>query len=100
MTLDQLLQDPIQTANLSQFWLLFDPTLNNRLMEVQPHYQHQLSPIELTDGRFALCADLLSEISGLYAKTFDALDKSTFSSVYVVPFSDIEPLLPKSEQEP
>lgn len=99
MTLDQLLQSPPLLDELRESWLVFDSTLKDRLEQVQPHYQHQVSPIALTDGSFALCADLLSEINGIYAQTFAALDQSTFPSVEVLSTYEILPLLPQATEE-
>jgi hypothetical protein len=75
-------------------WLVFDASIAQRLNEAQPAYQHQVAPITLTDGRYTLCADLLTEKYGIYAPTFAALDQSAFPLVQVVSQSEITALLP------
>lgn len=92
MTLEQLLSELPDTATLKGLWLVFDGEINERLKNAQPAYQHQVSPIGLTDGRFAVCADLLTELAGIYAPTFAALDQSAFPAVQVVTKSQIENL--------
>lgn len=92
MTLDQLLAELPDAATLKGLWLVFDGEINERLKNAQPAYQHQVSPIGLTDGRFAVCADLLTETAGIYAPTFAALDQSAFPAVQVVPKPQIENL--------
>jgi hypothetical protein len=94
MTLDQLLQTPPELIELDGLWLVFDAELNDRLMQAQPHYQHQVAPLALTDGRFAVGADLLTEVNGLYAATFAALDHSVFPAVQVIDQELITPLTP------
>lgn len=99
MTLDQLLSDLPDAATLKSLWLVFDGDINERLKSAQPSYQHQVSPIGLTDGRFTVCADLLTESAGIYAPTFAALDQSAFPLVQVVTKSQIESLFPIPTEE-
>jgi hypothetical protein len=63
-------------------------------MQAQPHYQHQVAALALIDGRFAVGADLLTEINGIYAATFAALDQSAFHAVQVLAHEAIAPLIP------
>ena len=91
MTLDQLLQTPPELVELGELWLVFDSSLKDRLMQAQPHYQHQVAPIALIDGRFAVGADLLTEVNGLYAATFAALDHSAFHAVQVLTHEAVAP---------
>ena len=99
MTLDQLLQGDANADDLRSLWLVFDATIAQRLSEAQPTYQHQVAPITLTDGRFAVCADLLTEKDGIYAPTFAALDQSAFPQVEVTTESAITELLPTPSLE-
>jgi hypothetical protein len=94
MTLDQLLQTPRELFELDGLWLVFDAALNDRLMQAQPHYQHQVAPLALIDGRFAVGADLITEVNGLYAATFAALDQSAFPAVQVLTHEAVGPLIP------
>jgi hypothetical protein len=89
MTLDTLLTLQLSYDELKELWLVFDSKLKTRLEEVQPSGQHQVSPIKLEDGNYAICADVLSEIEGIYAQTFASLDQSTFTSVNVVNKAEI-----------
>jgi hypothetical protein len=79
-------------------WLVFDAAIAQRLEDAQPHYQHQVAPITLTDGRYALCADLLTERDGIYAPTFQSLDQSAFSLVEVFSSDDVSSLLITPEE--
>lgn len=94
MTLDQLLQGDANADDLRSLWLVFDATIAQRLKDAQPSYQHQVAPITLTDGRFAVCADLLTEKDGIYAPTFQALDQTAFPLVQVIGESEISGLFP------
>lgn len=89
MTLDTLLSLQLPYNELKQLWLVFDVSLKERLESVQTYGYHQVSPIKLNDGNYAICADVLTEIEGIYAQTFLALDQTTFSSVQVVNITDI-----------
>jgi hypothetical protein len=80
-------------------WLVFDAAIAQRLKDAQPAYQHQVAPIALTDGRYALCADLLTEKDGIYAPTFQTLDQTAFPLVNVIHSNEITSLLPTPEEE-
>lgn len=99
MTLDQLLQCGANADDLRSLWLVFDAAIAQRLNDAQPSYQHQVAPITLTDGRYALCADLLTEKDGIYAPTFQALDQTAFPLVNVIHSNEIVSLLPTLEEE-
>jgi hypothetical protein len=62
----------------------------------RPNAQNQASPVALTDGRWMLCADLLTEIGpgGLFADGFQLLDPALFGEVDVIPMTDAVALLP------
>jgi hypothetical protein len=96
MTLDQLLADIPDIADLRQLWIILDTELKDRLETAQPAYQNQVSPIRLNNGGYALCADLVTEKDGLYAPTFAVLDQSTFPEIQVVPQATITELFPSS----
>lgn len=53
--------------------------------------QHRLSPVQLTDGRWFLLDDVLTETAGIYAGKLHV-------PYEVVPFADIAGLLPVSEE--
>ena len=97
--LDQLLQGNLSPQALYGLWLVFDASIAQRLNEAQPVYQHQAAPIILTDGRFALRADLLTEKDGIYAPTFQALDQTAFPLVEVTTSDAIAEFLPAPPYE-
>jgi hypothetical protein len=99
MTLDELLQSIPTFEELRELWLVFNSELKDRLEQAQPIYNHQVSPVVLTNGQFALCADLLSEIDGIYKATFDVLDKSFFDKVQVIGTTEFQSLLPIPAEE-
>lgn len=99
MTLDQLLQGDVSSDDLRSMWLVFDASIAQRLKDAQPSYQHQAAPITLTNGLYALCADLLTEKDGIYAPTFQALDHTAFPLVNVIHSNEISLLLPTPEEE-
>jgi hypothetical protein len=78
--------------------LLFGPSLAQRLAEVQAQYgdpENVPSPLALTDGRFMLTADILTEcVGGFLAAAFSHLDASRFDEIEVVPIADALALLP------
>jgi hypothetical protein len=56
-----------------QYGMVFGQELADRLAEVQAENptQHVASPVQMTDGRYLLCADLLSAVpNGLYGPNF------------------------------
>jgi hypothetical protein len=51
--------------------------------------QHVASPVQMTDGRYLLCADLLSAVpNGLYGPNFTRLDASRFDEIALLPWAD------------
>jgi hypothetical protein len=79
--------------------LVFDVALAQRLAEVQGQHgdpRHVPSPRRLTDGRFMLTADILTEClpGGLVYGGFSQLDAGRFSEIEVVPLAEALALLP------
>jgi hypothetical protein len=79
--------------------LLFDVSLAQRLAEVQAQHgdpRHVPAPRTLTDGRFMLTADILTECvpGGLVYGGFSQLDAGRFDEIAVVPLADALALLP------
>ncbi len=79
--------------------LLFDAALAARLAEVQSQHgdpRHVPNPRMLTDGRFMLSADVLTECvpGGLIYGGFSHLDSERFNEIEVVPLADALALLP------
>jgi len=79
--------------------LVFDVALAQRLGEVQAQHgdpRHVPAPRTLTDGRFVLTADILTECvpGGLVYGGFSQLDAGRFDEIEVVPLADALALLP------
>jgi len=103
MTLADLITQPVSYESAKDLALLFSPELAAQLAAVQSEYgnpRHVASPVDLTDGRKMLCADLLTEIApgGLYSVGFAHLPAELFPSVEVLPMSAVIPLLPQLEE--
>lgn len=80
--------------------LVFDAELAGRLAAVQAEYgdpRHVPAPRRLTDGRFMLTADILTECvpGGLIHGGFAHLDAANFSKVEVLPIEQAASLLPR-----
>ena len=103
MNLQELIQQNKSYEELKDLALVFDSNLKNILEATQATLQskHQASPVELTDGRFMLCADLLTEVGpgGLYSQGFGLLDTDLFSQVSVISMEEASALLPVSSEE-
>jgi hypothetical protein len=101
MTLDILLLSLPSIEELQQMALVFSSEVNDALINAQSslpfNRQHQIKAIELTDGRWLLSADILSEIgaTGLYEDGFMALSQEYFSQVEVIPLSEAIQLIPQ-----
>ena len=79
--------------------LVFDVSLAQRLAEVQGQHgdpRHVPAPRTLTDGRFMLTADILTEClpGGLVYGGFSQLDAGRFDEIAVVPLAGALALLP------
>jgi hypothetical protein len=79
--------------------LLFDVALAQRLAQVQGQHgdpRHVPAPRTLTDGRYMLTADILTEClpGGLVYGGFSQLDAGRFGEIEVVPLADALALLP------
>jgi hypothetical protein len=104
MTLADLITQPVSYETTKNLALVFSPELAAQLAAVQAEYgnpRHVASPVDLTDGRKMLCADLLTEVGpgGLYSGGFAHLPAELFPSVEVLPMSEVLPLLPQPEEE-
>lgn len=84
--------------------LVFGPSLAQRLAEVHAEYGDPNivpSPLPLTDGRFMLTADILTEcVGGFLSVPFSHLDASRFDEIEVLPIADALALLPPSPSIP
>jgi len=85
--------------------LVFAEDLAVRLAEVQAEHgdpRHIPSPRLLTDGRYMLTADILTECvpGGLVYGGFSNLDASRFDEIAVMPIADAVALLPEPDPQP
>ncbi len=90
---------PISYQDARQLALLFDAALAQRLAEVQAQHgdpRHVPAPRTLTDGRWMLTADILTECipGGLVYGGFSQLDAGRFDEIEVVPLAEALALLP------
>jgi len=104
MTLDDLISHPVNYENAKELALVFSPELAAQLSAIQAEHgnpKHVASPVDLSDGRKMLCADLLTEVGqgGLYSGGFSHLPAELFPLVEVIPMSDAIALLPQPEEE-
>ena len=101
--LDILDQLPMPYKEGLSYALIFAPDLIPELEAVQEitPSQHRAKPVELVDGRYMLCGDLLSEVGegGLYADGFSKFNIELFSQVEIVPYDDAVALLPEQPEE-
>ena len=79
--------------------LVFGPLLAERLAEVQELYgdsRHRPHAMPLSDGRFMLNADILTEClpGGLVHGGFSQLDAGRFDEIEVLPRAEAVALLP------
>jgi hypothetical protein len=101
MTLTTLLSDIPPLATLRGLWLAFPVEMGAALAAAQEgQTKHRAEPVALTDGRLALCADLLSEIGagGLFAATFAKLNAESFASVDVITQAEFTQLQPPFDE--
>jgi hypothetical protein len=104
MTLADLIQHPVSYETANALALVFSPELAAQLAAIQSQHgnpKHVASPVDLTDGRKMLCADLLTEIApgGLYSGGFAHLPAELFPAVEVIPMAEVLPLLPQPDPE-
>jgi hypothetical protein len=104
MTLGELTL-PISYDDARQYALVFDEALAQRLAEIHAEHGSRLCrpvPMQMTDGRLMLCADLLTEIGpgGLLEAMWAAADKEVLAqAVEVMPWADAVALLPAEPAE-
>ena len=90
---------PVEYTWARGFALVFDAALAQRLAEVQGEHgdpRHVRNARPLTDGRFMLNADILTEClpGGLVYGGFSRLDAGRFADIEVVPMAEAVALLP------
>lgn len=93
---------PVDLSWAKGFALVFDVSLAQRLAEVQAQHgdpRHVPNARPLTDGRFMLNADILTEClpGGLVYGGFSQLDAERFADIEVVPMAEAVALLASDE---
>jgi hypothetical protein len=82
--------------------LVFSEELKNTLLSIQEAnpLPYRVSPQPITDGRYVLSADVLSEIGerGMFRENFQRLPQELFAQVEMVLMSEIEALLPEDHE--
>ena len=103
MNLQELIQQNKSYEELKDLALILNSSLKNILESTQETFQskHKASPVELSDGSFMLCADLLTEIQpgGLYSQGFGLLDSDLFTQVEVISMEQASALIPVVSEE-
>ena len=103
MNLQELIQQNKSYEELKSLALVLNSNLKNILESTQETFQskHKASPVELSNGSYMLCADLLTEIApgGLYSQGFGLLDTDLFSQVEVISMEEAAALLPVASEE-
>ena len=103
MTLSDL-QLPIAYADAKGYALVFGDALAGRLAKVWQQYGSTNCvpmPRQLTDGRWMLCADILTEIGpgGLLESMWANVDQSAvMANVEVIPWADAVAMLPQPQE--
>ena len=105
MTLTEMLPQlsSMTDADAKVYAMVFGAEPYEALQAVQrarPNVQHRAAPVQLTNGQWVLCADLLLETGpgGLYADGFALLSPALFEQVEVVPLEEAVALLPSIEE--
>lgn len=99
MTFAEPLATPRPLAELRELWLVLDaPTAAAFEAQQAEHGSavNRISPIAgpASDPRFALCADLITEIGegGMHAHLFSHLNAAAFSAVAILSRAELESL--------
>lgn len=93
---------PLPYDYAKQYGLVFSQELADRLAQVQAENpsKHVAKPVQLTDGRYLLCGDLLTEVpNGLYAPGFSHLDISRFNEIELMDWDEAKALIPQPEED-
>jgi len=98
MTPSEYLATNPTAAEASQNFLLFSKDLRDSMVTKQDTIvtRNLISPMLLTDGRYGVCCDLLTEIGdgGIYKDIYDLLDKVLLETAIIVSKSDFLALIP------
>jgi hypothetical protein len=95
---------PLKYAESLEVALVFGDSLAARLDEIQQSHGCpwlRVSPVRLTDGRWMVAGDMLTEVGpgGLLAEGFLHLDATRFSEIEIVPMADAVALIQRPASE-
>ena len=89
-------------ADLRQYGLVMPAAVRNSLVTKQEslNLQHRVNPVALTDGSYALNADVLTEArtDGLF-NHIDQIDPDNLAHVVTMPWADVLALMPEPDPE-
>lgn len=96
---------PLSYAESVELALVFGDSIAARLAEIQEAHGSpwlRIDPKRLTDGRWMVGADLLTEVGpgGLLAEGFAYLNVARFPEIEVVPMADAVAMIPRLEEPP
>ena len=101
MKLSELLIDGRLPAdfNAPGHGLVFSEGVRDAIIAATPdNSPHRIAPVATTDGRYACCADVLTEaLTGILVPIFSNIDWGLAAFVDVLPWSDVVALLPVPE---
>lgn len=85
--------------NAAGYGLVFDQTVYDLIMGLQTDdMAHRIAPVPTADGRYLVCADVLSEATrGVYKPIFDQIPPTTAAQVSIMPWESATALLPVPE---
>lgn len=103
MTPLELIQSQPALAESRELWMVMSSQIRDVLLAKQSTIStsHHISPIELTDGRFAVCCDLISEIrpGGVYHDVFQTLNLAALDTCEIVTTAEFNALKPITPEE-
>ena len=104
MTLDQL-PLPLPYEDSRTVALVYPYEIALALYQLQTEYgdqRHVHQGVQLTDGRYCLCGDILSEVGegGLLAGLFAHVTPEMMAAVEVIAWDDAVALMPPTQPEP
>ena len=81
--------------------LLFSAALHDAMQVKQGNINtnHLITPILLTDGRYGICCDILSETGSgrIFSEIFGALDTAALNTAEIADMSELMELIPVPE---
>ena len=104
MTLDQLTL-PLAYAESRTLAIVYPYEIAAALYRLQTEYgdpRHVHHGVQLTDGRYCLCGDILSEVGpgGLLEGLFSHITPEMMAAVDVIPWDEATALMPPVEADP